>query len=124
MGFLIGLLFTAFGAVMALDVRGLGAKIWEENTGFSPWGRKLRTSGWDYVGRMILGWGFLAFGGLTLAVTIIGGGCAAHKELASRPVGCATSAPERPENLLSRGSRDRNHELAKVYDLSVILQAK
>ncbi len=68
----IGAVLTGLGAVLAFDIKGIATALHKNNTEFTPWGRKLRTSTWPNPARFV-GWFFLVPGAILLALTIVAG---------------------------------------------------
>jgi hypothetical protein len=68
----ISIMMTAVGAILAFDIGGIASANHRNNTGRTPWGRKLQTSKWPDANR-IVGWIFLVPGAALLVLAIAAG---------------------------------------------------
>jgi hypothetical protein len=68
---LISLGMTAVGAFFAFDLGGISSKSHANNSNFTPWGRRLRESGWVFPNPYkVVGWIFFVPGVALLLLDI------------------------------------------------------
>jgi hypothetical protein len=68
----ISALMTVIGGVLAFDVRGIATSLHEQNSGFTPWGKRLKAAGAPNPGKVV-GWVFFTIGAPLLLLSLIGG---------------------------------------------------
>jgi hypothetical protein len=72
-GFLIALALAVIGFFLAFDVHGMASSFYENNTGFTRLGRKLKESGGVRPNPVrIVGWVFLIVGAAVVAFGAVG----------------------------------------------------
>jgi len=71
-GFLIGFALAVIGFFLAFDIHGMASSFYENNTGFTPWGRKLKESGGVRPNPVrIVGWVFFIVGTAVVAFAAV-----------------------------------------------------